>query len=302
MKCLPASRRNASRSIVAEPVGVVDDPRGVGRRVEVEKPLELRADAGDVRVDLLARQQHALLRLAARIADHARCRRRRSRSASGRTAAAAPAPSPCSSDPTCRLDAVGSKPMYAVTRSLREQRRHSPRSRRTPARATAVRRSRFVMQSMRRVTIPVDGRSPAARSLKALVATGVGAVAGARRATAICYERHQLEVTRRDAAGRRLAAGARRAAHRTASPTSTAAAGSRTTTSRTRSPLLMRERPDLIVLGGDYVTWGDRALRRPGGRSARAARPRRTASSRSSATTTTITTCRRRSRRTASRC
>ena len=26
--------------------------------------------------------------------------------------------------------------------------------------------------------------------------------------------------------------------------------------------LMMAERPDLIVLGGDYVTWGDRSLRR----------------------------------------
>ena len=39
-------------------------------RVEVEEPRELSADAGDVRVDLLGRQQHPLLRLAARIADH----------------------------------------------------------------------------------------------------------------------------------------------------------------------------------------------------------------------------------------
>ena len=40
-------------------------------RVEVEEPLELRAHAGDVGLDLLGRQQIALLRLAARIADHA---------------------------------------------------------------------------------------------------------------------------------------------------------------------------------------------------------------------------------------
>ena len=41
------------------------------RRVEIEESLELRADAGDVRLDLLGDEQHALLRLAARIADHA---------------------------------------------------------------------------------------------------------------------------------------------------------------------------------------------------------------------------------------
>ena len=43
---------------------------------------------------------------------------------------------------------------------------------------------------------------------------------------------------------------------------------------------LMAAQPDLIVLGGDYVTWGDRRLRRAVGRSARARSTRRTASSR----------------------
>ena len=33
--------------------------------------------------------------------------------------------------------------------------------------------------------------------------------------------------------------------------------------SRTPSALLMAEQPDLVVLGGDYVTWGDPAVRRP---------------------------------------
>ena len=42
----------------------------------------------------------------------------------------------------------------------------------------------------------------------------------------------------------------------------------------------MAAQPDLIVLGGDYVTWGDRQYRRTVGRSARARCPRRTASSR----------------------
>ena len=33
--------------------------------------------------------------------------------------------------------------------------------------------------------------------------------------------------------------------------------------------LLMSEKPDLVVLGGDYVTWGDRQVRRTVSRSAR---------------------------------
>ena len=84
---------------------------GFWRGVEIEKACELRADAGDVLVDLLAREQLALLRS---------CR-------SGSPIMPVPPPtiaigewpkrcsraSPItvSSDPTCRLDAVGSKPM-----------------------------------------------------------------------------------------------------------------------------------------------------------------------------------------------
>ena len=62
--------------------------------------------------------------------------------------------------------------------------------------------------------------------------------------------------------------------------------------------LLMAERPDLVVLGGDYVTWGGTTIRgslfvEPAAE-ARARRcRRRTACSASSATTTTIATCRR---------
>ena len=54
------------------------------------------------------------------------------------------------------------------------------------------------------------------------------------------------------------------------------------------------EQPDLIVLGGDYVTWGDRSFVDPAGRGARAAVGAARRLRRSSATTTTITTCRRR--------
>jgi hypothetical protein len=55
-----------------QPVGVVDDARGVLAWRKIQKPLELHAHGRDIRVDLLGREQHALLRLAARIADHAR--------------------------------------------------------------------------------------------------------------------------------------------------------------------------------------------------------------------------------------
>ena len=80
------------------------------RRVEVEEALELRPDARDVRLDLLGRQQHALLRFAARIANHAGAAADdRDRRVTG--ALEAREPHDGSSDPTCRLAAVGSKPM-----------------------------------------------------------------------------------------------------------------------------------------------------------------------------------------------
>jgi predicted MPP superfamily phosphohydrolase len=92
--------------------------------------------------------------------------------------------------------------------------------------------------------------------LKALLATGVGTVSGTA-AYGYVYGRHDLEVT-----------------HTIAPVTGLppALAGLRigliTDTHRSRlvshqdiaraSTALMNERPDLIVLGGDYVTWGDR--------------------------------------------
>ena len=58
--------------------------------------------------------------------------------------------------------------------------------------------------------------------------------------------------------------------------------------------MLMAEQPDLIVLGGDYVTWGDRQYVGP---SAEALAPLSAPHGvfASSAITTTTTTCRRRS-------
>jgi len=92
--------------------------------------------------------------------------------------------------------------------------------------------------------------------LKALLATGVGAATGTG-AYGYLYERHELEVTRTNLpviglppalAGLRI--------------------GLITDVHRSRwvsdddvihaVPRLMAERPDLIVLGGDYVTWGNR--------------------------------------------
>ena len=54
-----------------QPVDVVDDARGVPSAFKVEKVLKLWANARHMHVDLLRREQIALLRLAARIADHA---------------------------------------------------------------------------------------------------------------------------------------------------------------------------------------------------------------------------------------
>ena len=239
------------------------------RGVEVEKPLELRADAGDVLVDLLARQQHRAPATCRSDRRSCRCRRRRSRSACGRSAADAPAPSPVSSEPTCRLDAVGSKPMYAVTRSVGEQVGQSlggvvhhaaPREFVVEIRH---RRSELLYQPMavsRRAVL----KGPVADS-------GVGARRPAPARTGFSTSATQLAVTRADRAASPACRRRSPACASACSPTSTAAAGCRTTTSRAPSSALMAEQPDLIVLGGDYVTWGDRDYVEPVRRGAGAA-------------------------------
>jgi predicted MPP superfamily phosphohydrolase len=92
--------------------------------------------------------------------------------------------------------------------------------------------------------------------LKGLVASGVGAATGTS-AYGFLYSRHQLQVTRETiiVAGLPSALGGLRV-------------GLLTDVHRSRwvshedvhaaVSMLMTERPDLIVLGGDYVTWGDR--------------------------------------------
>src|SRR4029450_3049160 len=92
--------------------------------------------------------------------------------------------------------------------------------------------------------------------LKTLLATGVGAVAGTGAYRPL-YGRHPLEVTRTALPVRGLPRGlnglrvglltdihrSRLVPHEDVAAAVTA---------------LMNERPDVIVLGGDYVTWGDR--------------------------------------------
>ena len=92
--------------------------------------------------------------------------------------------------------------------------------------------------------------------LKTLLATGVGSVAGSG-AYGYLYGRHELSITRENVAitGLPPALGGLRI-------------GLITDVHRSRLvahddvaravALLMSEHPDLIVLGGDYVTWGDR--------------------------------------------
>src|SRR5258705_8392207 len=93
-------------------------------------------------------------------------------------------------------------------------------------------------------------------ALKVLAATGVGSIVGGG-AYGFLYERTAIEITRTDVpvSGLPPALGGLRIGlltdvHRSrwVSVADIAAAVT----------LLMAERPDLIVLGGDYVTWGDR--------------------------------------------
>ena len=114
----------------------------------------------------------------------------------------------------------------------------------------------------------VDGGRPARGAEDASSRQAVGAV-GATGAYGYLYERHHLEITRDDDAGLRPAARAGRLRiglitdfHRSR--------GSRTRRDA-RGGRLMAERPDLIVLGGDYVTWGDRRYVEPAAEALRAA-------------------------------
>jgi uncharacterized protein len=93
--------------------------------------------------------------------------------------------------------------------------------------------------------------------LKTFVASGVGVIAGPA-AYGFLYSRHQLEVTRLTLASSRLPqtlAGLRIGLltdlHRSGVVPHEDIAGAVTA--------LMAEQPDLIVLGGDYVTWGNRS-------------------------------------------
>jgi predicted MPP superfamily phosphohydrolase len=93
--------------------------------------------------------------------------------------------------------------------------------------------------------------------IKGIVATGVGALSGTA-AYGYLYERHELEVTRTalsiadlPPALTGLRIGLITDLHR-----SRLVSHEDVTNAVAR---LMDERPDLVVLGGDYVTWGDRA-------------------------------------------
>ncbi|HEX5473843.1 MAG TPA: metallophosphoesterase [Vicinamibacterales bacterium] len=112
---------------------------------------------------------------------------------------------------------------------------------------------------MRRAT----GRfEPSRRALlKGLLGVGVGAIAGGAT-HGYLYERHDFEVTRLPFpvgglpdALRGLRIGFLTDVHRSQT------VSHEMVTAAVR--LLMAERPDLIVLGGDYVTWGDRRYVHP---------------------------------------
>jgi predicted MPP superfamily phosphohydrolase len=97
--------------------------------------------------------------------------------------------------------------------------------------------------------------------LKTLVAAGVGGITGTA-AYGYLYGRHELEITRTripvpklPAALAGLRVGLLTDIHR--SDWVSAADVARAVTA------LMAERPDVIILGGDYVTWGDRRFVRP---------------------------------------
>src|SRR5438034_10216880 len=97
--------------------------------------------------------------------------------------------------------------------------------------------------------------------LKGFVAAGVGTVSGTA-AYGYLYEQHRLEVTRATLpiAGLPPALAGLRIGLLTDVHRSRWVSHDDVIHAVTR---LMDERPDLIVLGGDYVTWGDREYVQP---------------------------------------
>ena len=160
--------------------------------------------------------------------------------------------------------------MYAVTRSCRQQRPAAPRCRRTPCRATPIRRTSSPSSS-KRVTIPVDGDHPPRASSRRCSLPAPARAGRHRRVRLSSTARHDLGVTQADVPVTGLPPRARGPAHRPAHRRPPQPLG----VPRGRRPRRRRcstaERPDLIVLGGDYVTWGDRRYVDAGGRGARAA-------------------------------
>jgi uncharacterized protein len=93
--------------------------------------------------------------------------------------------------------------------------------------------------------------------LKGAIAAGTGALAGAG-VYGYAYERHQLEVTRAALPVHRLPAALAGLRIGLVCDIHRSLFVSHDDVARAVETLL-QEKPDLIVLGGDYVTWGDRA-------------------------------------------
>jgi len=92
--------------------------------------------------------------------------------------------------------------------------------------------------------------------LKTLVATGVGAIAGPAT-YGYMYERHEITVTRASVPVSDLPQGLNGLRVGLITDIHRSSTVSHDDVSRAVNAL-MAEHPDLIVLGGDYVTWGDR--------------------------------------------
>ena len=154
----------------------------------------------------------------------------------------------------------------AGDRLAREHLAQRLRWRRRPGRATPTRHTGPSAATIQPLPSMELTRRAALKGV--LVDGGVGARRPARVAYGVAYERHRLGVTEADAAGVRPAARARRPAHR--APHRHPPQRARARRRRRRAPWSSRcpRQPDLIVLGGDYVTFGDRDVRRAGGRAA----------------------------------
>ena len=208
MKYLPVSRRKPRRSNDASQSALLMIRAGFVAALEVEHALELRPDAGDVALDILAREQRTLL---ASAWDRRSCRCRRRRSRWGVAEALQPCESHHRQQRTdvqavgggIEADVRGHRSAASASRNPSVDSETMPRHVRSSYRSSltsgpAIVRTILLISDC----MPAEGRAvlpPGSLDrrnlLKGLVGVGLGIATGTA-AHGFLYERHHLELTR----------------------------------------------------------------------------------------------------------